>query len=80
MLFFSSFFVLLLAGVLMILWEFDHATRVRLKKGPRLGKRQGKGSWKTRPRKPRNTERIGLSFPGSSACFSSSLFACSLSR
>ena len=30
MFFFSAFFVILLAGILMILWEFDHATRMHL--------------------------------------------------
>jgi len=30
---FSVFFVLLLAGVLIILWEFDHATRMHLDRG-----------------------------------------------
>ncbi len=40
MFFFSTFFVLLLAGVLVILWEFDHATRMRLRNGPHLGKRE----------------------------------------
>ncbi len=38
MVFFSTFFVLLLAGVLAILWEFDHATRVHLGRRHRIAK------------------------------------------